>query len=128
MMSRVLTFSFRGTHVRGPAEGEPRRREDVGLRQRAIVLASVIALIALVVGSFFGDRGILNLWTERTRTLVLAREVDGLRAENARLTAEIRALRSDPRAVEKLAREELGLARPDEMVIVLRGPGATERP
>jgi cell division protein FtsB len=128
-MSRVLTFPFRGTkNVSGPAEGEPRHGEDHGLRKRAALLASIIVVIALVVGSFFGDRGILNLRSARTRTQVLAHEVEDLRADNAHLSAQIHALRTDPRAVERLAREELGLARADEVVFVLRSPTPAARP
>lgn len=36
--------------------------------------------------------------------------------ENARLTREVRALRSDPAAMERAAREDLGLVRPGERV------------
>ena len=39
-----------------------------------------------------------------------------LERENARLKKEIKLLNSDPRYIEKIAREELGLARNDEMV------------
>ena len=96
------------------------RTGDVGLRKKAAGLASAIALIALLVGSLFGDRGILHLMTERQRAETLAREIDDLRDENARLTAEIAGLRSDPAAIERIAREELGLARPGETVFLLR--------
>lgn len=102
--------------------GTPRddRTGDVGLRKKAAALASAIALIALVVGSLFGDRGILHLMTQRERAEALAREIDALRGENARLAADIAALRSDPEAIERIAREELGLARPGETVFLIR--------
>jgi cell division protein FtsB len=80
----------------------------------------LIALIALVVGSFFGDRGILRMVAQRERTELLKREIEQLRTENARLAVEIVALRSDPRSIERLAREELGLARPGETVFLIR--------
>jgi cell division protein FtsB len=99
---------------------EDRRSEQRGLRRKAALLASVIAIIALVVGSLFGDRGILQLMTQRQRALELAREVEEIRAENVRLAAEIHALRTDPRAIERIAREELGLARPGETVFLVR--------
>lgn len=95
------------------------RGAEVGLRRKAAILASVIALTALVVGSLFGDRGYLQLMVRRQHEEALGREIDQLRAENARLAAEIRALRTDPRAVERIAREELGLARPGETVFIL---------
>jgi cell division protein FtsB len=96
------------------------RTGDVGLRRKAATLFSVILLIALVVGSLFGDRGILHLVQQRQRTDALAREVEELRAENARLAGEIAGLLRDPRAVERLAREELGLARPGETVFLIQ--------
>ena len=101
--------------------GEPRAR------MRAWVLGTVIALIALGVGSVFGDRGILNMLGEREKLESLRSELEGLRAENARLSAEIEDLRTSPRAIERLAREELGLARPDETVFLIResAPGDT---
>jgi cell division protein FtsB len=96
------------------------RRPEAGLRRKAVVLTSVLLLIALVVGSMFGDRGILHLITQRQRADALRLEIEALRDENLRLYAEIRELRTDPRAVERLAREELGLARPGETLFLLR--------
>jgi cell division protein FtsL len=92
---------------------------------RAFVLGTVIALIALAVGSVFGDRGILNMLGEREKVESLRAELDELMAENARLSAEIADLRTSPRAIERLAREQLGLARADETVFLIReaGPG-----
>ena len=92
-------------------------------RMKAWVLGTAIALIALTVGSVFGDRGILNLVTKRRQVDALRGELDNLRAENARLSSEIAALRTSPRAIERLAREELGLARPDETVFLIREVG-----
>ncbi len=91
-----------------------------GLRKKAAGLASAIALIALLVGSLFGDRGILHLMAQRERAEALAREIGSLRDENARLAGDIAALRTDPAAIERIAREELGLARPGETVFLIR--------
>ena len=99
------------------------RRPEAGLRRKAVTLTSVLLLIALVVGSMFGDRGILHLMTQRQRAEALRQEIEALREENLKLYAQIRELRTDPRAVERLAREELGLARPGETVFLVReGP------
>jgi cell division protein FtsB len=97
-------------------------RGDGGLRKKAAGLASAIALIALIVGSLFGDRGILHLMAQRERAFALAREIETLRGENARLAGDIAALRTDPAAIERIAREELGLARPGETVFLIPPP------
>jgi cell division protein FtsB len=96
------------------------RRPEAGLRRKAVTLTSVLLLIALVVGSMFGDRGILHLMTQRQRADALRKEIEALRDENLRLYSEIQELRTDPRAVERIAREELGLARPGETVFLIR--------
>jgi len=95
-------------------------RSEPRARIRAWVLGTVIALIALGVGSVFGDRGILNMLGAREKLESLRSELEGLRAENARLSSEIEDLRTSPRAIERLAREELGFARPDETVFLIR--------
>jgi cell division protein FtsB len=95
-------------------------KPETSLRRKAATLASLCALIALLVGSFFGDRGILHLMAQRQRAERLQREIAELRADNGRLATEIEALRRDPRAIEKLAREQLGLARPGETVFLIR--------
>jgi cell division protein FtsB len=99
---------------------DDRGRGDVGLRRKAATLASILAFVALVVGSLFGDGGILQVLAQRERSAALQRQIEELRLENGRLAAEISALRRDPRAVERIAREELGLARPGETVFVIR--------
>jgi cell division protein FtsB len=99
---------------------EERGRQDSGLRRKAATLTSVIAVLALVVGSLFGDRGFLQLMRQQERSETLRREIEELRSENGRLAAEIAALRTDPRAIERLAREELGLTRPGETVFLIR--------
>jgi len=103
-------------------------RGESGVRRKAWVLGTVIALIALVVGSVFGDRGILNLFDKRRQMDSIRQEIEGLRAENARLSSEVAALRTSPRAIERLAREELGLARPDETVFLIREEPQAPRP
>ena len=105
-----------------------RGRGDAHLRRRAATLASLIALIALVVASLFGDRGMLHLIAQKERAEALAREIEDLREENRRLARDIAALKSDPAAIERLAREELGLARPGETVFLIRESGPGERP
>ena len=106
----------------GGSDGEP------GLRRKAFVLGTVIALIALTVGSVFGDRGLLSLVEKRQQVEDLRVEIETLKASNSGLVREISNLRQSPRAIERLAREELGLAHPDETVFLIREDGGTSRP
>jgi cell division protein FtsB len=95
------------------------RSVRLSLRRKALLLASVLFLIALILNSLFGSRGMLHLAGQRERVSAVHAEIEQLRDENHRLLIEIAALRSDPAAIERIAREELGYVRPDETVYLL---------
>jgi cell division protein FtsB len=61
---------------------------------------------------------------ERMRKQILRLDAEVQREEEAgkQLRASIEALRNDPKAVERLAREQLRYAKPDETVIRFEGP------
>lgn len=80
-----------------------------------IVVAFGLCLLLFSV--FTGDNGLPSLLRARRDASALAGEISALRAENARLMARAEALRSDPRTIESEAREALGLARADELVV-----------
>jgi cell division protein FtsL len=126
--NRPLTFAVKAKDQVVVPQREEIGRSEPRARIRAWVLGTAIALIALAVGSVFGDRGILNLVNKRRQVDALRAELEGLRSENARLTAEIASLRTSPRAIERLAREQLGLARPDETVFLIREEDRAGRP
>ena len=106
---------------------DERGRERAGSgRKAALALASML-LTALVAGAFFGDRGLRRLRLEEQRLLALESEIEELRAENQRVAGEVSALTSDPGAIERIAREQLGLARPGELVFVLAESPARPR-
>jgi len=102
------------------SEGQP------GLRRKAFFLAFGLVLMALAINTLFGDHGVFHLLGERRKTAALEQTIEQLRFENARLAVEIAALRSDPRSVERLAREELGLAAPGETVFLIHQPNERE--
>ncbi len=98
-----------------------------GSFRRRLVLASLgLALLALLVHTLFGARGFMALRRQQAELERLEQEIQRLEQENRKLLEEIQALQSDPNAVERVAREELKLARPGEKVIIIpeKPPGA----
>jgi cell division protein FtsB len=85
-------------------------------------MKSVVAFgLCLVLFSMFtGERGLPALFKARREAGALALRIATLRSENARLKARADALRSDPATIEAVARETLGFARRDELVILRR--------
>ena len=100
-----------------------RRRDSVrpaSLKRRILFTLSVCAILAMAGRSLVGDRGLFEVWRKKGAYQKLAVEVQALRVENVGLKAEIEALRSDPSAIERIAREELGYSRPGEITFVFR--------
>jgi len=87
-------------------------------RLKALALAGLV-VCGIVYGALRDEEGVMHVFRERSRLQDLSHSVNGLRDENHRLRAEIKALREDPRAVERLAREDLGLSREGEIVFIL---------
>jgi cell division protein FtsB len=104
-----------------PTQGDA---DQPGLRRKALVLVFGLVLLALLINALFGDGGVLQLVEQRRRAASLGRDLEVLRVENDRLAREIAVLRTDPRTVEQLAREELGLASPGETVFLIRDESA----
>jgi cell division protein FtsB len=92
------------------------------MKKKILFIGLAGLLVIMIVTALFGKKGVMELRRSRR---VLARQAETLRAleeEKARLEAEILRLERDPRAVEKQAREKLGLASPGEKVVVAPGP------
>jgi len=94
---------------------------------RVLLTVLGLGLLALVVHTIFGEHGYLALRQQEKELERLELQIKRLEEENRRLAAEVEALKSDPQAIERVAREELKLARPGEKVITLppEGQGAS---
>lgn len=65
------------------------------------------------------DNGFLAVRKKRSQLAELQAEVTGLASQNQKLEEEITALKSDPAAVERIARESLNLVAKGDVVLVL---------
>ena len=100
------------------ARPAPRRRESKTLEFARKWGSSifVLALLALIVHDLFGSHGLLAMLRSRNELQRLRQEITQITDDNRRLTEEIHALRSDPRLIERIARDEMGLSRPGELI------------
>ncbi len=73
-------------------------------------------LFATLVAVSAGDRGLVRLFRLRAEHRRIEAKNAEIEADNARLREEVRRLREDRRTIEKIAREELGMACPREIV------------
>lgn len=88
-----------------------------GMRSTTSLYILLFALAAAIV-SFVADDGF-------TKLSVLNRNLDQQRRTNEKLETKVTALREhvkglqvNPRTIEKAARSELGMARPNEVIVV----------
>ncbi|MDP1923104.1 MAG: septum formation initiator family protein [Myxococcales bacterium] len=91
------------------------------MRRQQLLWACVFVALIAAAASAAAEGGF-------RRYLRLSQDVKSLKErnkrlgdDNVRLRREVEALRDDPRALERAAREELGLVKPGEIVFSLEG-------
>ena len=88
---------------------------------------AAFGLCLMLMSIFAGERGLPALFKARRDARELSSRIAAIRAENAGLRARAEALRTDPAAIARVARELFGFARPDELVVTAR-PSADRSP
>jgi len=79
----------------------------------------VVFVVVLLVHNVFGAHGFLAMHQKQKEIEKVKLELDRLNKENAALDGDVKDLKTDPQTIEKIAREELGQARPGEVIIKL---------
>jgi cell division protein FtsB len=72
--------------------------------------------LGLAIVSAAGPRGLRHYWKLRNDACELAERNAVLAAENERLRREARQLHQDPKAIQRAAREDMGMIAKDEVV------------
>ncbi|MGC0774725.1 MAG: septum formation initiator family protein [Candidatus Acidiferrum sp.] len=86
------------------------------MRQYGSGLLGLLVLV-MIVHDIFGTHGFLAMRRTESEIKKVKADLDQLSKENAALEQETKDLKSDPRLIEKIARDDLGLARPGEIII-----------
>jgi len=95
-----------------------KEKKKTSLRRKLALAAVAFFFLVILISSLFGKKGLIEIYRARSNYDALLQEIRSLEARRSQLQKEIEALRNDPRAVEKEAREKLWLVKPDEKVIV----------
>jgi len=98
------------------------------LRRRIATVAVTVLAALLFVHVMFGANGMIVYKQKRAEYDALRKQIVQVQQENDRYTQQVQALKSDEKAVEKEAREQLGYARPGEYVYVAPAPPAKPAP
>jgi cell division protein FtsB len=99
-----------------------------GLRRRLATISVLVLTGWLFVHVMFGANGMMVYRAKRTELQSLQKEIDSLQKENDRHSKQIDDLKTNPKTIEKAAREQLHYARPGEVVYVAPAPLKQEVP
>ncbi len=79
-----------------------------------------VFLIIVVYFLFGGEYNIYNLWKIRQKEKDLRAEIRRSVQEREQLTTEIQMLKNDSTYIEKIAREEFKMGKPDEKIYIVK--------
>jgi cell division protein FtsB len=91
-------------------------------RHKLATAAMSLLIVILAYHVVFSANGMLAYQRKRGDRLKLRQDVLRLQQENERIARTVRELKSDPKAIEREAREQLRYARPGEVVYVAPEP------
>lgn len=75
-----------------------------------------VALSLLLLQDVIGTHGVLAMRRAQKEATAVQQEIDQINEENRQLQDRVKSLKTDPQAIEHIAREEMGLARPGEYI------------
>ena len=110
------------------AQAEPLLEKLFTVRRRLATGAVAIVAIWLFVHAMLGANGVTVYRAKRAEYQNLQSEINSLQKENDAYSEQVTRLKSDPRQIEKEAREQFHYARPGEVVYVSPDPPAATRP
>ena len=93
----------------------PRRGQRLWMRRVLIFVSCVVLLDSLV-----GDRGLARRLRAQHDLVQAVDRLDELKQENAAMRGQVQRLQSDPAAIEAAARQDLGLIRRGEILVIVK--------
>ena len=81
-------------------------------------------LALLLLQDIFGAHGVLAMRQTQQRAAEIRQQINHLDEENRKLQERVKALKTDPATIERIAREENGLARPGEFIFKVQPKSA----
>ena len=75
-----------------------------------------LALFVLLMHDIFGTHGFIAMRRTQKEIEEIRQQIGKINTENKSLSDQVNSLKTDPKAIERIAREEMGLARPGELI------------
>ncbi len=91
-------------------------------RSRVFVFIFTVAFVLIMFDLVFDEMGVLRYMKLKKEERILEQSLSDIEKNIVKLKEEIGVIRSDPFYIEKQAREDLGLAKPDEYIFKYENP------
>jgi cell division protein FtsB len=88
--------------------------------RKPLQMLLVFVTVVLLIDALVGERGLVERMKAGRVYLEAQAQLEQIRQENARLLEEARRLKEDSSAIESLARKDLGLLRPGEVLFIIK--------
>lgn len=97
---------------------ELRRQVLSEIRKRRLIFFTfaVLTSIYIIFIFVFGESGLIKYMEMKGKKIRLEREIKEIEITNEALRRELHLLKENPFYIEKYAREEFGMAKPDEYI------------
>jgi cell division protein FtsB len=101
-----------------PADGRPETFTEQlhSFWRRNVIWFLLAALGLLILQDVFGTHGVLAMRRAQHEAIREQVEIDRINQQNVEMQGRVNSLKSDPEAIERIAREQMGLARPGEYI------------
>jgi cell division protein FtsB len=80
-----------------------------------------LAILALTIHDILGPHGFLAMRQVQQDINRNSADLQKLDKENQELADQVMSLKTDPRIIEQIAREDMGLAKPGELIFKISG-------
>jgi cell division protein FtsB len=110
------------------AQAEPVFEKLFALRTRLATVAVGLLAVWLFMHVTFAANGMVVYRAKRAEYQALQKDINRLQKENSEYTQEVDQLKTDPKRIEKEAREQFHYARPGEVIYVSPDRPATSAP
>ncbi len=97
-------------------------------QHRIVIGGGIGCFVLLSLLAMAGEGGFFEVYQFTRHLQHVERQIQTLEVENERLRTQVTGLRSDPYQIEKLARQDLGLVRPDEIIFEIVDGHAEDSP
>lgn len=87
--------------------------------ERIVYAALALALFALVLDGIFGPHGAFAAYRLKLQVNQAQQKVKELDKENQVYAQQVRKLKTDPKTIEHVAHERMGLVKPGELIFQL---------